>query len=189
MAESSIEVGSDGVYQVGMINRRVVLGMSQLGGDVKVALESAVAGEIEGKCIVDGFIRPQSVRLISYSSGLLSGPHAEFEVVVQCDVCCPTVGQIVGCRVQNVTKAGIRAELPSTPSPLMIFVARDHHHRDKDFSTVDIGQTIKVKVIGQRYELNDPYVSVIASLEPEPKQASKGLKRIPSSLHGESSVA
>ena len=50
------------------------------------------------------------------------------------------------------------------PSPLVIFIARDHHYKSNAFSNVKENDTIQVKVIGQRYELNDKYVSVIAIL-------------------------
>ena len=46
-------------------------------------------------------------------------------------------------------------------------MARDHHHSHY-FSSVKINDKINVRVIGQRFELNDKYVSVIAELiEPE----------------------
>ena len=177
------------IYLTSMIHRRVVLPVSELGGDLSTRLESSVAADIEGRCIVAGFVRPQSVKIVSHSSGLLSGSLAEFAVVVQCDVCCPTEGQRLRCVVKNVTKAGIRAEIEEDPSPLMIFVARDHHHKDKDFSAVEPGQEIKVRVIGQRYELNDPYVSVIASMPSEVKPRGKELKPSDSAVHGSEASA
>jgi len=53
-------------------------------------------------------------------------------------------------------------------SPLIIFIARDHHHQSKYFSTRKEGDIINIKIIGQRFELNDKYISVIATLI-EPK--------------------
>ena len=74
----------------------------------------------------------------------------------------------LSCIVRNITKAGIRAELNSKNSPLIIFIARDHHHQSKYFSTQKEGDVINVKIIGQRFELNDKYISAIATLI-EPK--------------------
>jgi hypothetical protein len=46
-------------------------------------------------------------------------------------------------------------------------LARDHHNSPY-FSTVKINDRINVRVIGQRFELNDKYVSIIAELiEPD----------------------
>jgi hypothetical protein len=87
-------------------------------------------------------------------------------------------GQNIECYVKNVTKAGIRAELfqrqghgvDEEKSPVVVFVARDHYYSDSDFSDVKVSDTILVTVIGQRFELNDKYVSVIARLHKKTKQ-------------------
>ncbi len=72
----------------------------------------------------------------------------------------------IDCYVKNITKAGIRAELEGYDnSPLVIFIARDHHYSLKEFSSINEGERIRIKVVGQRFELNDEYVSVIAELD------------------------
>jgi hypothetical protein len=68
---------------------------------------------------------------------------------------------------KNITKAGIRAETNETPTPIVVFIARDHHITgDKSvyFSSINPEDNIEIRVIGQRYELNDKYISVIAEL-------------------------
>ena len=63
---------------------------------------------------------------------------------------------------KNITKAGIRAEVEDDDNSLIIFVARDHNYLNKSFSNVKENQEIIVRVIGQRFELNDKNISVIA---------------------------
>ena len=42
---------------------------------------------------------------------------------------------IINCNVKNITKAGIRAEVDSEgQSPIVIFIARDHHYNNKQFN-------------------------------------------------------
>jgi hypothetical protein len=72
----------------------------------------------------------------------------------------------ITCIAKNITKAGIRAETSDLPSPVVIFVARDHHYSTPYFSDVKEMDEIVIKVIGQRYELNDKYISIIAELVP-----------------------
>jgi len=154
------------VYVPAIISRTVHLDIASTGADVSAVLGERVAGEIEGRCIVEGFVRPGSVEIHSFSAGVLEADRVVFEVAVSCDVCSPVEGERIECVARNVTKAGVRADVASDPSPVMIFLARDHHHRSKAFSEVEVGDVLNVQVIGQRFELNDPYVSVIASLEP-----------------------
>ena len=76
---------------------------------------------------------------------------------------------IIECIVENVTKAGIKARVDEDISPLIIFIARDHHFGNDYFSKIDSSAItevvkIKIRVIGQRYELNDSQISVIAEL-------------------------
>jgi hypothetical protein len=46
-------------------------------------------------------------------------------------------------------------------------VARDHNYNDVNFNNVAENAKILARVIGIRFELNDPYVSVIAKLAQE----------------------
>ena len=81
------------------------------------------------------------------------------------------------CEAINITKAGIRASIVNeTPSPLTIFITRDHYYNNKYFSSIEEGNDIIIKVIGCRYELNDKYISVIAELI-ESKIHKRGKKK------------
>ena len=152
------------VYSAAIIARKVTLAFSEVGNDIETVLAERLAEDIEGRCIVEGFVRPGTVAIQAFSAGVLDGARVSYQVQAKCDVCCPTEGMKVECVVKNVTKAGIRAEIAQDPSPMMIFLARDHHHRSREFANVSMGATINVVVIGQRFELNDRFVSVIATL-------------------------
>jgi hypothetical protein len=72
---------------------------------------------------------------------------------------------LISCVAKNITKAGIRAESANdVPSPVVVFIAKDHHYNISYFNEVKEGDKITVRVIGQRFELNDKYVSVIGEL-------------------------
>lgn len=152
------------VYSPAVICRLVSLEFGETGTDVQDVLAARLASEIEGRCVVEGFVKPDSVRVQSFSAGLLEGARVCYEVQAACEVCCPAEGMEFTCVVRNVTKAGVRAEIPEEPSPMMIFLARDHHHRSVEFSKISAGDKITAVVVGQRFELNDAYVSVIATL-------------------------
>jgi hypothetical protein len=53
------------------------------------------------------------------------------------------------------------------PSPVVVFIAKDHHYNSAMFNEVKDGDKINVKVIGQRFELNDKYISIIGELVKE----------------------
>lgn len=157
------------IFMPSMITKRVSLPMSSVGSNIKPLLEQLVASQVEGKCIVEGYIKPGSTKILTYSNGMLKSDIVIFEVVFECLVCSPVEGMLIDVVSKNITKAGIRAEYESQPSPVEVFVARDHHYKSSYFASIKEGDKIRVRVIGQRYELNDKYISIIAELV-EPKQ-------------------
>ena len=160
------EIKSYTIYSRNLLTRNIVLPITAIGKNIRETIERNITAQFEGKCVVEGFIKPNSSKIITYSSGLIvRGNHVSFEVVFECDICFPVEGMLITCVAKNITKAGIRAESAfDTPSPIVVFIARDHHYDDVHFSDIQEGDKIDIKVIGQRFELNDKYISIIAEL-------------------------
>lgn len=172
------KIKTSNIYTNVMINRKIILEIAFIGDTLKSTLENVVKSQIEGLCINEGFVKPDSVRLLSYSSGILFGSNVMFETVFECKVCCPVEGLLIECVTKNVTKAGIRAETNDEPSPVVIFISRDHNYTSSYFNNVKEDETITVRVIGQRYELNDKYISIIAEIIEPPEEKLKK-KKVP----------
>ena len=160
------------IYSSSILSRKVSLPMKNIGSTIKTVLQDKLKTENEGKCIEEGFIKPDSVEIIKYSSGKLESDQVIFDVSFKCLICCPVEGMNINCVVINITKAGIRAQTNDEISPVDIFIARDHNYQDKYFSEINEEENIIVKVIGQKYELYDPKISIIAELVPK-KQTKK----------------
>lgn len=154
------------IFSQAILTHRISLSIVYIDGNIKQTLQDKIEFEIGGKCIVDGFVKSGSCKVLSYSCGRLQGGEVMFVVVVECLICCPVEGMTIECVAKFITEtAGIKAELEgNSPSPLIIYIARDHHYTHTDFNKVRIGDKLKVKIIGQRYELNDTYISIIAEL-------------------------
>jgi DNA-directed RNA polymerase subunit E'/Rpb7 len=154
------------IYSRCLITRNIVLPITSIGKNIKETIEENIKFKFEGKCVVEGYIKPNSSNIITYSSGLIiRGNSISFEVVFECEVCFPVEGMIISCTAKNITKAGIRAESATdVPSPVVVFIAKDHHYTNNYFSEIKEGDNINVRVIGQRFELNDKYISIIGEL-------------------------
>lgn len=153
------------IYQPALLTRSIPLSIKYIGENIKETLEKQIIFDIEGKCIVEGYVKPGSCRVISYSSGQIEGAYVSYDVIIECLICCPVEGMLIECVVKNITESsGIRAETSDNPSPVVVYIARDHYYKNEDFKKVRVDQTIKVRVIGQRFELNDQYISIIAEL-------------------------
>ena len=97
---------------------------------------------------------------------MINGDNVQFQTMYDCMVCHPVEGMLIECQTKTITKAGVHAEVIDDNGivPLTIFVARDHHRTEKAFATIKENAKINIRVIGIRYELNDPYISVIGKL-------------------------
>jgi DNA-directed RNA polymerase subunit E'/Rpb7 len=151
-----------GIYMQNILTRKVKLSFTSVGSNLVENISLDLSNHIEGKCVPEGFIKRNSIRIVNYSAGIITGKFVTFTVVFECLVCRPVEGMKFKTIIKNITKAGIRCETMENPSPVVVFIARDHHFKSKEFSQLNLEEQVTVKVIGIRYELNDPYISVIA---------------------------
>jgi len=163
------------VYARNMISMKIHLNMREIGDSTKLNLERKIVQRTEGKCIPEGYVRPDSVKIVTYSSGVIKMNLVEFQVVFECLICNPVEGQVVECTTKTITKAGIHAEVMTDRKfiPMKVFVARDHNYANHMFGDVKEDQTISVRIIGKRFELNDPYIVAIASLVDSGREQSR----------------
>ena len=158
------KVGAVDIFHNSMITKKISVPIHNVGKNIRETLERIIANEIEGKCIAEGYVKENSTRIMTNSCGVVHSNNVVFDVVFECSICLPVEGMHINCVAKNITKAGIRAETEDSPSPVVIFVARDHNATNNKFAKVTTGRKIKIRVIGQRYELNDKYISIIAEL-------------------------
>lgn len=177
-----------GVYINSALEKKIILNITEIGSNVIEILTQKVNDIFVGKCIEEGFIKPNSINILSYSCGIVHGENIEFTVIFQCMICLPVERQRIKCSVKSITKAGIHAQVKEKDvTPLHVFVAKEHHIKDNYFKQLESDKDIEgveiiIQVIGVRFEINDPYICVIAKLIKKDEQ-SGGNKKI--EIHGE----
>lgn len=115
---------------------------------------------IEGKCRKEGFIRPRTTRIISYSAPIVKENYCLYNVDYECDICNPNLDVIYDCKIMKLAKIGIRAVISNHNNPIVFYVSREHNP-NVNFDDYKEGDQIRVKIIGKRFQLNDPYIEVI----------------------------
>ena len=70
-----------GVYSPCQITKNVVLPITAIGKNLLPTLEDTITRMVGGKCIVEGYVKPGSIRVITFSSGVLKGENVIFDVV------------------------------------------------------------------------------------------------------------
>jgi hypothetical protein len=104
-------------------------------------------------------------KIISHSAGAVNGDKILFYVVFECMVCNPTEAMILEAKVMTITKAGIHAVVEDDETLNHGFRGARPPPRRQTVQRRRRGTTISVRVIGSRFELNDQYICVIATLE------------------------
>ena len=159
-----IQKNDNVLYTRSVITRQIDLPVVSVGKNIMQTFDTVIKTKYEGKCSVEGYIKPGTTNIISYSAGKMTGNIVSFQVVFNCEICTPVEGMFIQCIASNITKAGIRAHAKETPSPVVIFIARDHYYDSDEFNSIKEGDNITVKVIGCRFELYDTQISVIAEI-------------------------
>ncbi len=154
-----------GVYIKSILTQKILLHITEVGKNIKQNLEKKLVSLNEGKCIAEGFIRPNSVKILSYSSGTVNLENVEFMAVFECLICHPVQGQKIECVVKGITIASIYAEVNTDGIvPIVVYLTREFHKNNKYFDSLKENSRIMVSVIGTIFKLYDPFITVSAEL-------------------------
>lgn len=169
------------IYIQSVLNTKIYLDITEIGKNVGGILLEKLKSQVSNKCIPEGYVSSENIAIIQFSAGTLIRNSIVFHVVYKCDISHPVEGMRLEAITKITTKAGIHAEVKDDKGniAIVVFVAKDHNNLSAAFHAVKAGDTIQVKVIGTRFELNDPYICVIASLdkgwvEPDKKKRQNG---------------
>ena len=96
---------------------RLALAVSEIGKNLATILHQRLQYSVEGMCIAQGYVKPGSVLVLTYSSGVASGATVTFDVSYQCLICRPVEGMLIrGC----VVKTSLRQESGLSPKNIRV---------------------------------------------------------------------
>lgn len=158
------------LYTQCMLNYTTSILPSQINRNIDKTIEKRIKNEMEGKCINDGYVKKGSIKVISRSTGrvLVSQFNGSvvYNVRYSADICNPLEGALINAKVININKMGILLNGgDDDPSPLQIIMAKQHHINNEVFEKLKVGDKVKVKVLGKRFEFGDTSINVIGVLD------------------------
>ena len=161
--EPEVIIQDTKLYVTSLLHHKIKVPFNKIGNNMDVYFKKYAEKELEGKCRKEGYIRPNSSSIVNYSTGLLKGDSVLYDVIYSVDACFPYENMELMCKIKNITKIGIRGVITDTYNPIVLFISREHN-ANKNFEDYEEGQTIKIRVIGHRFELNDEFISVIGEI-------------------------
>lgn len=116
---------------------------------------------MERKTIEEGYIIPNTCKITYIHIGRLMDEYIIYDYHFECEIF--SVKENENCKVivSSITLIGIRAILQEEDNPLMVFISKDLIKNIEDYS---INQIIDINVLAFRFQLNDPFISVIGEI-------------------------
>jgi len=169
MDKTKKEQKMQSIYYRGEITKNIILPITAIGKNLKQTIEENIRITYEGKCISEGYIKPYSSKIKTYSGGLIvKGNYVSFEVIFECEICFPVSGMVINCVAQNITLAGISGvSANETVSPIFVLVPKDYHkdYNNEYFNEIKVGDKFNIKVLETQFELNDKRIAVLGELK------------------------
>jgi len=123
--------------------------------------------KVEGICISDGYVRPESVEIVGRSMGCMENHDFEsnmtFAVSYNCEICNPKQGQILECQVAIADDTNIVCYIgDEETSPVELYLFKENHLGDTIFNGLRIGDKLKVGIIETIVQFGKPKVLATA---------------------------
>lgn len=163
------------VFVKSTLCRNIQLPISDIGDDEELVdkFKTILSSELQGKCTVEGYLKKNSIIIHKYSIGILKGHQVCFNVEFFADMVYPIKDQLLKCVVIGPNHFGLKCRLKDDDdcNSCDVYIPRDHHHPLARLNKHSTDTDIEVKVIGVRFEVNDPQITVIASIHDEAKES------------------
>ena len=156
-------------YFSNTITTKINIPPKSLNKDINKSILKHLRKELEGKCIKDGYIKKNSISIVNKGLGKIEKGQFTgniiYDIEYVAEVCNPSEGQILQCKVISINKIGVIAIVSDEENqPIKILLPKYTHRENNIFKDIKEGDMIETEVIGKRFELNSPFISVVGKL-------------------------
>lgn len=175
-----------------LLNEKIKLEPSFINKGFRDELVRRLKKKVEGVCSRHGYIKRGSIEIYKIAPGVVDvtslNGYLIFNIHFYADICNPTLGCVVKCKVSNINKFGILAESGyhddeknEYMNVLEMFIAKNSVNiaSDVDLESIQIGQELFVEILGKKYELNDKKVTTIGRVVVDKNAKPKGYNAHP----------
>ena len=161
----------DNIYFKLVLHKKIIINSKNLDENIDTYINDYLKSKIEGKCIDEGYIKPDSIQVIKKSIGMLLGSRFNgditYDILYTSDITNPVVGNVIDCKVKFINKLGILGN----NGPITIIVSKQFHNNNNDtINKIKECYIIKVEVIDKKFSLNDTEIKIIGRLWDETKK-------------------
>ena len=165
------------LFQELLLNEKIIVEPQFLNSKIDETLSEKLRNKIEEKCISDGFVKKDSIKILKKGLGALKGSqfngNITYELLYNAEICNPKKGSTIQAKVKFINKLGVLA----SNGPLTIIVGRQFHQNTELFDKLSQDDIIDVEVIASKFSLDDREIKIIAKIktdEEEPNEFVEG---------------
>lgn len=152
------------------LNHTISLEPKHINSQIDATILEMLQNELEEKCIKHGYIKKNSIKILSRSLGnVLTSQfngNSIYNITLSAKICNPLENSSIKAKINGINKMGVMAYVGDEQSPyISILMAKQHHIDNDKFNNLKINDIIKIKVLGKRYEYGDNQISVIGILD------------------------
>ena len=156
------------IYIKQILNKNVTISADKLGEDIDKVIKDALDYDINGICINEGYVKPNTTKILMRSEGNMRINNFKsvvyYTVKYEVMICRPSENQQIDCFVSEVSKSHITCYIENIDtSPLNIFLSKQHHIGDEEYAKIKTGDTIRIKILAQKFEYLDKQILVIGN--------------------------
>jgi DNA-directed RNA polymerase subunit E'/Rpb7 len=172
------------MFSSAVIRYTVKLQAKEVGSNVRAVIEDRARSLLEGVCGESGYVRPNSLRMVSVSPGRLGdidmGRSYSFDATFKAEVCNPVRGLRMTAIVRSMNRFGMLCEGGyydpdnSLVPVIEIVVVRNPATipNEVDLSDLQVGDEVGVEVLGRSFELRDSRISAFGRTVRDPGDAT-----------------
>lgn len=152
------KVIADPVYQKKVLSDIIHLRPNQLNfPNISDIILQNLKDKVEGGSISDGYIKPESVEIISRNSGVMENHDfsgsVTYTIKYKADICIPRIDQVVECIVDTHDDTNSVCYIgDEESSPMEIYLFRDHYIGNADYVNLKKGDKILIKIMKSQIE-------------------------------------
>ena len=159
------------IFNDNILTAKVKLNPRNVNKNYQKYILSKLQKEYEGKFSKFGLVKEETIKLLKVSLGGLEQNSFEgnviYEVLFNSKICNPVIGDIILCEVINTNNFGILCSAKEDNKSIIDVIIPKKSiavKSDIDLSTIKIGMTVFVEIIGRKPILNDTKIKCIGKI-------------------------
>jgi DNA-directed RNA polymerase subunit E'/Rpb7 len=153
----------DNIYFNNIVKKKVMVSPKFM-GTINNYLENYLKKNYEGRCIAEGYVKPETIKIVRRSVGAITGSRftgdITYLVEYSAEICNPSVGNVIECTVKNINKLGLLCN----NGPITVIIGKKFHDNMDEINKIKEGDKIKVEVIAKKIQLNKTEIQVVGKL-------------------------